>query len=150
VKWLLDTNVVSENIRPYPNKSVVDWLARRSPDQTGISIVTMAELRVGAIATSHHERRLAISQWIENEIAVEFADRTLQLTSEVLIDWLQLGQRMAASGKTRAPADMLIAATARAHDLVVVSRNARDFAGTGVIVYDPWNSKTYQTDTLRC
>jgi len=68
------------------------------------------------------------------------------LTTGILVEWLELGRRNAAAGKTRAPADLLIAATARVHDLIVVSRDVRDFAGTGVLVYNPWNDKTHHMD----
>jgi hypothetical protein len=146
MKWLLDTNVVSENVRPLPNRSVVTWIAQRPPAQTAISIITIAELRVGALSASNQERRIAIARWIEDEIMNSFAGRVLPLTTDILIDWLQLGQRFATKGKTRAPADLLIACTARVHDLIVVSRNVRDFAGTGIVVYDPWSDKTRHMD----
>ncbi len=143
MKWLLDTNVVSENVRPLPNRSVVAWIAQRTPAETVISVVTVAELRVGALSAGKQERRLEINRWIEDEIMNSFAGRVLPLTADILIDWLQLGQRFASKGKTRAPADLLIACTARVHDLIVVSRNTRDFANTGIIVYDPWSDRTH-------
>jgi predicted nucleic acid-binding protein len=146
VKWLLDTNVVSENVQRRPQQKVIDWIAQRSPAQIAISIVTLAELRVGVQTTIDPERRIELTHWIEQEIETSFAHRTLPVTTDVLIEWLHLGRRTAAAGKTRAPADLLLAATARVHDLIVVSRNARDFAGTGVLVYDPWNDKTHQMD----
>ena len=147
MKWLLDTNVVSEHVRPYPDRSVVAWMTQRSPDQTAISIVTLAELRVGAFTADNKARRLELTRWVEDEIVNSFAGRILPLTAEILVDWLQLGRNIAAKGKTRSPADLLIASTARFHDLIVVSRNAQDFAGTGVIMYDPWTGKIHHLDT---
>jgi predicted nucleic acid-binding protein len=146
MKWLLDTNVVSENVRPLPNKSVVTWIAQRPPAETAISIITVAELHVGALSAGNQARRIEIARWIEDEVMNSFAGRVLPLTTDILIDWLQLGQRFAAKGKTRAPADLLIACTARVHDLIVVSRNTRDFANTGIIVYDPWNDRNHRMD----
>jgi toxin FitB len=49
-------------------------------------------------------------------------------------------------GRTRDPANLLIAATARVHDLILVSRNVRHFAGTGNFVYDPWNDETHRSE----
>jgi predicted nucleic acid-binding protein len=146
VKWLLDTNVVSESVQRRPNQAVVDWIAQRPPDQVAISIVTMAELWVGVQASANPERRTELVHWIEQEVENAFADRILPLTISILIEWLQISRRAAVAGRTRAPADLLIAATARAHHLIVVSRNARDFAGTGVLVYDPWNDKSHRMD----
>jgi toxin FitB len=146
VKWLLDTNVVSETVKSRSNKRVLNWLAARVPTETGISIVTVAELRMGARTTASLARRRELTEWIEQQIETPFAERTLPLTTDILVEWLVLGRRNSAVGKTRAPADLLIAATARVHDLIVVTRNAKDFAGTGVLLYDPWDDKSHQME----
>ncbi len=73
-------------------------------------------------------------------------ERMLSVTLEILVDWLDVGRRLSAKGMTRNSADLLVASTARIHGLIVVSRNVRDFAGTGVVVYDPWNSETHRTE----
>jgi predicted nucleic acid-binding protein len=148
VKWLLDSNVLSENVRPHPDRSVIAWIAQRSQAQLAISIVTAAELRVGALAAPSEKRRQELTRWIEGEIENEFAGRVLPLTTAILIDWLQLTRKLAASGHTRSADDLLIASTARVHDLILVTRNGRDFAGTGVVVYDPWTGETHTTGTL--
>jgi predicted nucleic acid-binding protein len=148
VKWLLDSNVLSENVRPRPDRSVIAWIAQRSQAQLAISIVTAAELRVAALAAPSEKRRQELTRWIEGEIEREFAGRVLPLTTAILIDWLQLTRKLAAAGHTRSADDLLIASTARVHDLILVTRNARDFAGTGIVVYDPWTGKTHATGTL--
>jgi predicted nucleic acid-binding protein len=79
---------------------------------------------------------------MDTAVASWLGERTLPATLEILVDWLDLGRKLSAKGMTRNPADLLIAATARVHGLIVVSRKVRDFAGTGVVVYDPWNSET--------
>jgi predicted nucleic acid-binding protein len=146
VKWLLDTNVLSEPFRPRPDRAVLDWLASRAADETVISIVAVAELRVGARAVADKTRRDDITRWIDEEISRSFADRILPLSTNVLVDWIEIGRALAARGETRAPADLLVASTARIHDLIIVTRNARDFARTGTIVYDPWSGETHRMD----
>ncbi len=148
MKWLLDTDVLSEHVRPRPSKSVIDWVARRAPDQVAVSVVTMAELRIGLLATSNEARRRLLARWMDDELSAALGANTLPVTMDVLVDWLQLGRKLAAMGRTRAPADLLIAATARVHDLIVVSRNARDFDGTGIVVFDPWSGKTHHLETI--
>jgi predicted nucleic acid-binding protein len=146
VKWLLDTNVVSESVRKSPNNKVLKWIAAKPSMDLAISIVTLAELRVGALSAHEGARRAGIIEWIDTEIVDFFGDRTLPLTAEILIDWLNLSRKLRAKGKTREPADLLIAATARSHNLVLVSRNVRDFADTEVVVYDPWNETTHHME----
>ena len=146
MKWLLDTNVVSEGVRSRPNAMVVHWIASRLPKDLAISAVTLAELRDGASTAADETRRTILTRWIETDVTPFFDEQTIPLTVEILIDWIALYRRFRLTGKSRDPADMLIAATARVHDLIVVSRNVRDFADTGIVVYDPWNDQTHRMD----
>lgn len=146
MKWLLDTNVVSETAKHRPNDRVLAWLAAQSPDQLAISIVTVAELRVGALAHTDAERRRQLLRWIDTTVDNFLPDRCLPATLEILTDWLRVARRLAVKGIARQAPDLLIAATAHIHDLTIVTRNVRDFTKTGVIVYDPWNAKMHVMD----
>jgi predicted nucleic acid-binding protein len=146
VKWLLDTNVVSETTRDRPRRNVVDWVAAAAPEDLAISVVTLSELLDGASTNTDEVRRRKLTAWIQIEVSATFKDRTLPLTPSILIDWLRLGRRLRATGRAREAADLLIASTARVHKLTLVTRNVQDFAATGVIVYDPWNDKTHVMD----
>jgi predicted nucleic acid-binding protein len=105
----------------------------------------MAELRTGA-ALADDEKRLELSHWIDNTVAPWMGERCLPITIDVLLSWLTLARRLRVKGMAREAPDLLIAATARVHGLIVVTRNVRDFANAGVIVYDPWHNKTHQMD----
>jgi toxin FitB len=146
VRWLLDTNVVSESIQPRPNRAVVAWIARQPDDLMAISMVTLAELRHGAASNPNEQRRGELMQWLDVTVASWLGERTLPVTLEILTDWLDAGRRLARQGMTRNSADLLIAATARLHNLTIVSRNVPDFAGTGVVVYDPWTNETHRME----
>ncbi len=148
MRWLLDTNVVSETVQPRPNRAVVAWIARQPGELTAISIVTLAELREGTASNPNERRRNELTHWLDVDVMSWLGERILPLTLEILIDWLDVGHRVARQGMTRNSADLLIAATARMHNLIVVSRNVRDFAGTGVVVYDPWNGETHRTELV--
>ena len=143
MKWLLDTNVVSEGVRKSPSHSVLKWIAAQPPVDLAISVVTIAELRDGLASARNPIRFQELSHWLSTEIPGTFKDRTLAVTSDILIDWLQLARGLRGSGKTRDPADLLIASTARIQRLAVVTRNTRDFASTGVTVYNPWTDETH-------
>jgi len=146
VKWLLDTNVVSESARPRPDPGVLAWISGQPTEQMAISVVTLAELRDGASTVADERRRQQFERWIDTDVATSFAHRTLPLTIEILAHWFFLGRRLSAKGRPRVAPDLLIAATAWVHDLTVVSRNFRDFTGTGIVVFDPWTRNTHHMD----
>jgi predicted nucleic acid-binding protein len=144
VKWLLDTNVVSESIRPRPTRAITDWIADQAPDLLAISVVTMAELQYGAAITDNEARRHIVTRWLQTVIVPLFGERTIPVTAEILIEWFGMAHRLERRRIARAAPDQLIASTAKVHDLIVVTRNVRDFADTGIVVYDPWNDQTHR------
>jgi hypothetical protein len=147
VKWLLDTNVISEPARDRPHGAVIEWLRTKPLEDLAISIVTFAELQDGAESNPDQYRRQRLLDWVENEVATRFQNRVLALSNEVLVDWLRLSRRLRVKGITRDASDMLIAATARIYRVGLVTRNVRHFMDTALIVYDPWNDKTHHMET---
>ena len=134
--YLLDTNVISELVKPRRAASVLDWLEAHRTAELWISIITVGELRRGVaklpdIATTTSRRRC----WkaTSRELEARFADYALPVTIEVARVWATLGLTQPIS-----PADGLIAATAIVHGLTLVTRNVRDFASTPVVVADPF------------
>ena len=146
MKWLLDTNVVSEGVRPGADRKLLTWIAARSPEQLALSMVTLAELREGISLIEDTQKQLTYSRWIDIELIKSFESRLLPVTLEILTDWLSLARRLERRGASRSAPDLLIASTARVHNLILVSRNVKHFAGTGVVLYDPWSGKTHRMD----
>ncbi|MFY9694959.1 MAG: type II toxin-antitoxin system VapC family toxin [Xanthobacteraceae bacterium] len=146
MKWLLDTNVLSESIRPDPNRKVLAWIAAHPGEELAISLMTVAELRAGVAALGGASRQRSFDAWLRAYVVPNFGERTLPVTLEILVDWIQLSRQLNARGRPKAAADLLIASTARTHDLTLVTRNFRDFADTGVVVYDPWTGNTRVMD----
>jgi predicted nucleic acid-binding protein len=141
LKWLIDTHVISESTSSRPQAMVLAWIAGQPAEDLAISIVTMAELRDGAETAPTNERRGSLLHWIERQVEPAFRNRILPVTIDILADWLALARRLAAARQPRSAPDLLIAATARVHGLVVVTRNWRDFALTGVPVFNPWTGE---------
>jgi toxin FitB len=145
VKWLLDTNVVSETVRPKANRDVVSWVARQPRDDIAISVVTLAEIHEGIESSANETRRRELTDWLES-ILVLLRENTLPVDDAVLIDWLRLSRRLARRQIARQAPDLLLASTARVHKLTIVSRNVRDFANTGITVYNPWIDETQKME----
>jgi predicted nucleic acid-binding protein len=143
LKWLVDTNVISETTKTRPHQAVLAWIADQPAEDMAISIVTLAELRDGAEIAPTPERRTTLLHWIAREVEPGFRDRILPATIEILTDWLALARNLAAVRQPRFAPDLLIAATARVHGLVVVTRNWQDFAQTSVPVFNPWTRQKH-------
>jgi len=145
VRWLLDTNVVSEAVRRRPDALVTQWLERHAAIEMTMSIVTLAELRDG-IGSAPESRQRELFAWLDTVVMPSLGERALPLSTEILVDWIRLSRALAAERMIRRAADLLIAATARVHELIVVTRNVRHFGKTGVVVYDPWHDQTHHMD----
>lgn len=147
MKWLLDTNVLSETVRERPNRLVTQWLDEQPRAMMAISLVTVAELQHGVLLSEDAEHQQALSIWIDREVLPSFSNRVLPITLDIAIHWLELLRgMMAARRRTQAPADLLLAATAHVHAMTLVTRNTRDFANTGITVYNPWTDETHEMD----
>lgn len=147
MKWLLDTNVVSETVTPRPNPRVLGWFHAQPTPDIAISVVTLAELQHGVWLTKDQIKRSELARWVDTYVMSLFASRMLAVNTDILIHWLELQRLLSARRQTRAPPDLLLAATAQMHDLTLVTRNIRDFANTGITVYNPWTDETLKMET---
>ncbi len=135
MSYLLDTNVLSELRRKSPNPGVVDWFSQRPPATLYLSVLTLGEIRKGIESVSDEVRRQKLLDWLETDLAAFFTGRILPVDAAVADRW---GRLVASAGRPLSAIDSLLAATALAHDLVMVTRNIRDFAGLPVRLFDPW------------
>jgi toxin FitB len=140
MNYLLDTCVLSELGRPRPHAVVVAWLAQQNPQHLFISQVTVAELQSGEVKLrwKDAERADKLAAWI-NGVLLRFADQTLPTDHAVWAIWAQLCGTADAQGKSIAPLDGLLMATAQQHGLTVVTRNVSDFSAYSH-VFNPWET----------
>ncbi len=128
---LVDTNILSELARPTADPNVVAW-ARTVPLPLSISVVTLEEIHYGLSWRPNEP----IRAWFESFLA-ESAE-VLPITGSIARRAGELRGRFRAQGRQRTQADMLIAATAQAHQLSLATHNVRDFEGCGIPVVDPF------------
>ena len=138
MNYLLDTNVVSEWIKPRPDSGVVDWLAQIDEDAVFLSVVTFAELRHGIERLPASKRRKQLDEWLRGELPLRFEQRILQVDGAVADEWGRLVARHDTLGRPIHAMDALIAATAQVHALTLVTRNASDFEASVKSVVNPW------------
>ena len=138
MSFLLDTNVVSELVRPRPDPGLVEWLAEHDEDQVFLSVVTLAELRYGIARLPVGRRRQSLEEWLLGELLQRFEGRILPIDNNVALTWGEVTAECAAVGRPIEAMDALIAATARVRALELVTRNTRDFEATLISIHNPW------------
>ena len=138
MNFLLDTNVVSEWMKPRPNMHVVEWLAAADEDSIYLSVITFAEIRHGVEQLHASRRREALMSWLEDELPARFESRVLLVDLAVAASWSAIMARSNQQGFNLNGMDAFFAATARAHGLTLVTRNVRDFEKLGLPLLDPW------------
>jgi hypothetical protein len=131
--YLLDTNVVSELRRPRPHGAVLAWVGTVPDEHLHMSVVTLGELQAGVEITRERDPAKAneIEAWIGRVAGLY---NVLPLDGACFRAWARLMHRK----PDDLVMDALIAATAAVHDLVVVTRNVRDFGRLGSPVLNPW------------
>lgn len=137
--WLLDTNVVSEWVKPQPDTGVIRWLAEADEGRVFISVVTLAELRYGIDRMPAGARRRRLEHWLAEDLADRFDGRILGVDAVVSDQWgrfLALGEKQ---GRPIGPMDACLAAIAAHHGLTLVTRNDKDFAVTSIPLLNPWD-----------
>jgi predicted nucleic acid-binding protein len=137
--FLLDTSIPSELIRPKPEPLVKTWLAAQRLDTLFISAVSFGELRKGISLQSPGKRRTELETWLETDLSELFAGRILPMTRSIAEHWGILEAQRQLAGRPLDVPDGQIAATAFEHNLTLVTRNVKDFAGLGIAVLNPWD-----------
>jgi hypothetical protein len=134
---LLDTNVVSEAMKPEPHQGVRDWLDAQAADTLFLTSVTLAELLFGVGALPAGRRRDSLAAAV-NGVADLFADRILPFDEAAARRYADLAVRARAAGRGFPTPDGYIAAIAAAHGFAVASRDTSAFDAAGLKVIDPW------------
>jgi len=135
VTYLLDTNVLSETRKRQPEAGVANWIAATPPDRLHVSVLTLGEIEQGIARVRGREDRnqaSALERWLR-DVQAGFEDRVLPVTLPVAAAWSRQQYT-----RPLPVIDALLAATARVHDLTVVTRNVKDFELTGVQVLNPF------------
>lgn len=134
MKYLVDANVLSEPTRPQPHPAVVSWL-RAHEGALAVDPVILGELRFGILVLPRGKRRTRLERWFD-EGALRL--HCIPWEAETGLRWAELLARLRGLGRAMPIKDSLIAATALANDLAVVTRNVADFGKAGCLVIDPF------------
>jgi predicted nucleic acid-binding protein len=136
--FLLDTNCISELVRPTPEPRVVEWLENADEELLYLSVLTLGEIRKGLTALAHGNRRRRLEHWLDVDLRIRFSGRILPVDEAVAQRWGLLAAHAKRNGTPLPIIDGLLAATAMHNGLTIVSRNTNDFLNSTAEVFNPW------------
>ncbi|QIT55241.1 type II toxin-antitoxin system VapC family toxin [Aquisalimonas sp. 2447] len=137
---LLDTNVLSEMMRPEPAPAVIEWLNETDSGSLYLCSITIGEIEYGLHAMPDGRRRDDLSERFDTFVSQAFALRVLSYDDAAALHYGRIMAARRSEGRPLSAPDGQIAAIARLHGMRVATRNASDFTGTGVELINPWDT----------
>ncbi len=135
MSYLIDTNVLSELRRPQPDPQVARWMQERPATTLYLSVLTLGELRKGVEGLADTRRKRRLLDWLEVDLPAYFKGRVVSVDATTADRW---GRLLARARRPLPAIDSLLAATAMAHGLTLVTRNLKDFQYPDLQVLNPW------------
>lgn len=135
---VLDTNVISEPLRPIGNPGVLAWLDQQDIETLFLTTISLAELRHGVAALPDGRRRKSLSTALEDRVIPLFGSRVLPFDAAATRAYAAIRVRAQKAGKAIGAADSYIAATVAAHGFAIATRDGSAFEAAGITVIDPW------------
>jgi len=138
MKYLLDTCVISEVIKPKPNKNVIKWLKDQKESNLYLSVLTFGEIEKGIEKLASKERKTKLKLWLEDDLKQRFKNRILPIDLETATKWGEVQGKSEIVGKALPAIDGLIAVTGLINNCVVVTRNTSDMLQSSAELFNPW------------
>jgi toxin FitB len=129
--FLLDTNAVSEWVKPRPNPGLIAWMESVDEDRIFLSVISLAELSHGVERMAAGNRRSRLEAWLQHELPLRFEGRILPVDSSIAAVWGRIMSRSERAGSPMSIMDAFLASTAEIHRLTLVTRYFRLLADQG-------------------
>ena len=134
-RYLLDTNIISNAVKPQPSALLLDWMAGQKDEDLFVASLTIAEIRRGILELPGGKRKDSLEAWFTGKEGPQalFAGRILSFDDKAGLVWARLMAEGKTEGRPRSALDMILAAVAEVNDCVVVTDNDRDFRGLQIV-----------------
>lgn len=137
MSYLIDTNVISETEQAAPDAKVVNWLNEQTESGLFLSALTIGELRKGIERLPNGRKKTHLQRWLE-DLRLRFATRIIPITERTFLIWAKMYADFEGNGIVRPIFDSLLEATALEHDLILVTRNTKNFHNSSATIFNPW------------
>ncbi len=137
MKYLLDTCVISELVKPVPNRKVVDWLNVVPSEALFLSVITIGEVRKGLTKIPDSKRKQRMTVWL-NTLLEDYKERIFPIDLMVAENWGIIQGNAENAGTPMSSIDGLLAATTYTHSLTLATRNENDFISSKIPIINPW------------
>jgi toxin FitB len=137
MKYLLDTCVISELVKPSPNRKVVDWLNELPSEALFLCAITIGEVRKGLTKLPNSSEKERLTLWL-NTLLKDYKERILSIDLMVCENWGVLQGNAEKAGAPMSSIDSLLAATTYTYNLILATRNESDFSPSNIPIINPW------------
>ena len=137
--YLLDTCAISEMVSVKPNANVLRWFEHQAEETLYLSVITSGEIQKGINQLATGKRKLKIEAWFFDELVPNFQGRIINLDGKIMATWARMIAEFKVQGIVRPSFDSLIEATALHHNLILVTRNEKNFQNSKVSILNPWD-----------
>ncbi|MDY6987087.1 MAG: type II toxin-antitoxin system VapC family toxin [Thermodesulfobacteriota bacterium] len=137
MKYLLDTSVISEFVKPVPHEKVIAWIKDISSEMLYLSVITVGEIRKGITRLPDSKKKQKLVLWL-NTILEEYKERIIPIDLMVADTWGIMQGNAEKSGLPISSIDGLIAATTYTYNLTLITRNEDDFTSSKIPTINPW------------
>jgi len=138
VAYLLDTCAISEMVAVKPNPNVLSWFQSQNEEMLFLSIITIGEIEKGIYQLPASRKRTLLETWLFDDLAPNFHGRILEINRKLITSWAKMIADLKTKGVVRPSFDSLIEATALHHQLILVTRNVKNFQYSQVTILNPW------------
>jgi toxin FitB len=136
--YLLDTCTISEMVSVQPDTKVLSWFQAQNEKTLFLSIITIGEIEKGIYQLPPSKKRTALETWFFDDLVPGFQGRILKIDQKLMTTWAKMMADFKVKGIVRPSFDSLIEATALHHQLILVTRNVKNFQNSQVTILNPW------------
>ena len=138
MKYILDTNIISELINTNPNKRVLNFLNTLEEQEIYLSAITIGEIYFGIQKLSHGKRQKELLTWVEEQLLPRFHNKIINIDTKIMLQWAVLTNILKIKGSPLPIMDSLIGATCLAKNFTLVTRNEKDFQNIDIKIINPF------------